>query len=451
MGTSSTELLIELDRSRPRGLRAQIEDELRVAIRAGRLPPGTALPSTRALATDLGVTRGVVVDAYDQLIAEGYLLSRPGAKTTVNSTEHRAPTAARDATPGVALEVDFRPGLPDLAAFPRTAWARATRTALQTLPDHDLGYGDPRGRPEPRRALAEYLARVRGVSADPDRVVVCDGFGHGLALVASALRATGREVVAVEDPGYDAAREGLDALGSRVVGVEVDGEGLVVDRLRRTPARAVVVTPAHQSPTGVVLSADRRHQLVVWAREVDGYVIEDDYDAEYRYDRRPVGALQGVAPDRVVYCGTASKSLAPGPAARLAGRSRPTSWTPSSPSGGRPTAPRRSLLQATYEAFLANGDLDRHLRRSRRTYRQRRDAVIDALARWLPMAEPSGVAAGLQVLVTLPAGLDEARVHERALAAGVRVYPLATYRAGPARGARAAFVLGYGVGAARPG
>ena len=370
MGTSSTELLIELDRSRPRGLRAQIEDELRVAIRAGRLPPGTALPSTRALATDLGVTRGVVVDAYDQLIAEGYLLSRPGAKTTVSSTEHRAPTAARDATPGVALVVDFRPGLPDLAAFPRTAWGRATRTALQTLPDHDLGYGDPRGRPETRRALAEYLARVRGVSADPDRVVVCDGFGHGLGLVAAALRATGRPVVAVEDPGYDAAREGLDALGSRVVGVEVDGEGLVVDRLRRTSAQAVVVTPAHQSPTGVVLSADRRHQLAVWARDVDGYVIEDDYDAEYRYDRRPVGALQGVVPDRVVYCGTASKSLAPG--LRLG-------WLVVPPDLVDPVVAQRratdgatsSLLPATYEASLATGDLDRHLRRSRRRWRSR--------------------------------------------------------------------------------
>ena len=183
----------------------------------------------------------------------------------------------------------------------------------------------------------------------------------------------------------------------------MDGEGLVVDRLRRTPARAVVVTPAHQSPTGVVLSADRRHQLAVWAREVDGYVIEDDYDAEYRYDRRPVGALQGVAPDRVVYCGTASKSLAPG--LRLGWLVLPPDLVDPVVDQRRATDGATSvLLQATYEAFLANGDLDRHLRRSRRTYRQRRDAVIDALARWLPMAEPSGVAAGLQVLVTLPAG-----------------------------------------------
>jgi GntR family transcriptional regulator / MocR family aminotransferase len=206
----------------------------------------------------------------------------------------------------------------------------------------------------------------------------------------------------------------------------------------------VVVTPAHQSPTGVVLSADRRNELVAWARDVDGYVLEDDYDAEYRYDRRPVGALQGVAPDRVVYCGTASKSLAPG--LRLGWLVLPADLVDPVVAARRVTDGATSaILQATYEAFLTNGDLDRHLRRSRRTYRRRRDAVIAALTRWLPEAVPSGVAAGLQVLVTLPEGdVDEAAVHERALAAGVRVYPLATYRARPGTGGAPAFVLGYG-------
>jgi GntR family transcriptional regulator/MocR family aminotransferase len=443
MSTTSPELLIPLDRSRPRGLRAQIEDELRLAIRDGRLTPGTSLPSTRALAADLGVTRGVVVNAYDQLIAEGYLVSRAGSGTVVNRTRRTEPRSASAPPAGEAVEIDFRPGLPDLDLFPRTAWARATRTALRTMPSADLGYGDPRGLLALRRGLAEYLARVRGVSADPEHLVVCDGFGHGFGLVAQALRDTGRDLFAVEDPGYDATREELGASGIRFRGVEIDGEGLVVEQLRRTRARVVVVTPAHQSPTGVVLSAGRRRALTEWARDVDGYVIEDDYDAEYRYDRRPVGAFQGVAPDRVVYCGTASKSLAPG--VRLG-------WLVLPPELVDPVVAQRrvtdgstsALLQATYAAFLADGDLDRHLRRTRRVYRRRRDALVDALQRVLPEVVPGGVAAGLHVLVTLPDGVDEVAVAERALAAGVRVYPLAGYRAGRRSSAPPGLVLGYG-------
>ena len=442
MASTSVDLLIPLDRSRPRGLRAQIEDELRAAIRSGRLAAGAALPSTRALAADLGVTRGVVVDAYDQLIAEGYLASRPGAATTVSSSA--AAPARRRSLPAAttSIDIDFRPGLPELSLFPRTAWTRATRQALQTMADADLGYTDPRGLPVLRRALAEYLARVRGVRADPEHIVVGHGFGHGIHLVAGALRDLGHTEAAVEDPGYDGHREGFAAAGLRHRGVGVDDEGVIVDDLRRTPARFALLTPAHQSPTGAVLSAARRRQLADWAEEVDGYLLEDDYDAEYRYDRRPVGSLQGIVPDRVVYFGTASKTLAPG--LRLGWLVLPAALVD-------PVVARRrvvdgstsTVLQATYAAFLATGDLDRHLRRMRRVYRARRDALVAAVERHLPGAATGGVSAGLQILVTLPAGADEGAVVAGALARGVKVYPLAGYRA-RRTAMRPAVVLGYG-------
>ncbi|MGH9273207.1 MAG: PLP-dependent aminotransferase family protein, partial [Acidimicrobiales bacterium] len=373
MRTTSTEVLLELDRSKARGLRAQVEDELRDAIRAGRLAPGTSLPSSRALASDLGVTRGVVVAAYDQLVAEGYLASRHGSGTVVNETAQGARRRPPTQTVSVPVAVDFRPGLPDLDLFPRAAWLRATRVALQTLPRGDLGYTHPQGLPMPRAAVVDYLARVRGVSADPDQVVMCDGFGHGFSLVVNVLRDRGDEVIAVEDPGYDGPREVIAAAGLRHRGVTVDGDGIVVEKLRRSGARAVVVTPAHQAPTGAVLSPARRTAIVTWAREVDGYVIEDDYDAEYRYDRHPAGAVQGLDPDRVIYCGTTSKSLAPG--LRLG-------WLVLPPELVEPVMTQRvltdlatsSIDQAALAVFLDAGDLDRHLRGTRRIYRRRRDS-----------------------------------------------------------------------------
>jgi GntR family transcriptional regulator / MocR family aminotransferase len=443
MGTSSADVLVQLDRSRPRALRAQIEDELREAIRTGRLAPGTTLPSTRALAADLGLTRGVVVEAYDQLVAEGYLVSRAGSGTAVNHEvhQHMAPSVAP--AERSRLEIDFRTGLPDLSAFPRAAWLAATRAALQSLPDSDLAYGDPRGMVELRRVLTEYLGRVRGVTTHPDQVVVCNSFGQGFRLAAEVLARRGVRAFAVEDPGYDGPRLALESMGLPFHGLPVDADGLVVDRLRATPARAVVLTPAHQSPTGAVLSADRRRQLLDWAREVDGYVIEDDYDAEYRYDRRPIGAMQGIGADRVIYGGTASKSLAPG--IRLG-------WLVLPPALVEPVVQQRraidaatsALLQATYAVFVSKGDLDRHLRRTRRIYRQRRDALIVALQRWLPEATPCGASAGLHVLVELPPRVDEAAVVERARQAGVGVYGLSSYRIRPSVDDPPGLVLGFG-------
>ena len=424
-------------------MRSQVEDELREAIRSGRLAPGRRLPSTRALAADLDVTRGLVVAAYDQLMAEGYLVAVPGSGTVVNDTTPAPATVGPAAAEAAATRFDFRPGLPDLDLFPRAAWGRASRVALATLPGPDLGYIDPRGLPALRAGLADYLGRVRGVSTHPDHILICDGFTHGFSLVAPVLTAAGYDDVAVEDPGHHTPREQLEAIGARVHPVDVDGDGIVVSQLEDTPARAVVVTPAHQYPTGAVLSARRRTELAAWARHVDGYIVEDDYDAEYRYDRHPIGAIQGVAPERVIYAGTLSKSLAPG--LRLG-------WLVLPPELVAPVVAARrltgmagsSLTQATFLRFLEAGDLDRHLRRTRRIYRHRRDNLLGALARHLPDARPDGVAAGLHVMVSLPAGTDEQRVVGAAGAAGVAVEPLAQSRVRPRTGRPAGLVLGYG-------
>jgi GntR family transcriptional regulator / MocR family aminotransferase len=442
-GTTSPELLIELDRSKPRGLRAQVEDELRAAIRSGRLAPGTTLPSSRAFAHDLGVTRGVVVDAYDQLVAEGYLRSQHGSGTVVNAAAPRARRPSRPVPVRPIVDVDFRPGLPDLDLFPRTAWLRAAREAMQTMARDELGYIDPRGLVGLRQVLADYLARVRGVHADVDRIVVCNGYGHGLSLVATVLRDLGHTAVAIEEPGYDGNWIGLAAAGLKRRTVPVDRDGMDVERLARTRARAVVLAPAHQNPTGAVLSPERRTAVVEWARTVDGYVIEDDYDAEHRYDRHPTGAIQGLDPDRVVYCGTTSKSLAPG--LRLGWLVLPAPLVERVVEARRVTDLTTStVLQATYAAFLSRGDLDRHLRRMRATYRQRRDALVAALAEHLPEATPVGASAGLHLLATLPDDVDERRLAELTLEQSVRVYPLSDHRVDKADDAERGLVLGYG-------
>ena len=445
MSTTSPDLFVDLDRSRPRGLRAQVEGGLRDAIRSGRLAPGTRLPSSRALAADLAVTRGVVVDAYEQLAAEGYITSVHGSGTVVNDVGAGEAADARRAPPPPAtatLTHDFRSGLPDLGLFPRAAWARATRTALASMPDEELGYVPPAGLPRLRASVADYLGRVRGVACEPGLVMICNGFGHGFGVVLRALVDRGVTSVAVEVPGYNEPRDQIRRAGLTVHPVPVDEDGIRTDLLATVPVGAVVVTPAHQSPTGVVMSPARRAELAEWARATGAFVIEDDYDAEYRYDRHPVGALQGVLPDQVVYQGTVSKSLAPG--LRLGWLVAPphliAELVPARKAVDHATA---SLIQATFAEFLDRGDLDRHLRRTRRTYRERRDAVVGALAEWLPDWRVSGVSAGLQAFVTLPEGSDSADVADTARRHGIGVYPVADELLDDDRCA-SSLLLGYG-------
>jgi GntR family transcriptional regulator/MocR family aminotransferase len=325
------------------------------------------------------------------------------------------------------LDVDFRPGRPDVSQFPRAAWLRSLRRALDEADNEHLGYPDRRGMPQLREALATYLNRVRGAAADAGQVVISNGFSQGLALVCEVLRAGGARRVAVEDPSHSGSRAAIAAAGLEVVGIPVDEDGLRINALERTRADAVLVTPAHQYPTGGVLPPECRAQLVAWATRHDALIIEDDYDAEYRYDREPIGCIQGLAPDRVVYGGSASKTLAPGlrigwlivPAA-LADR---VAVVKERFDNGTAT-----LDQLAFADFLARGEHDRHLRRMRPIYRQRRDALLAALKRHLPTLRPTGTAAGLHLLAWLPDGIDEADFVARAAERGVGVYSLAPYR-----------------------
>ena len=433
-GTSyGPELLVRLRGGRRR---AQLEDRLRELVRDGTLAAGSRMPSSRALAGDLGVSRRLVVDAYAQLLAEGYLVARRGAGTYV-AAAGSAQDAAQAPAPPSALQFDFFPGAPDLSAFPRALWLSATREVLRTAPDAAFAYPDARGAPSLRHALSAYLRRVRGVAVDPEAVVVCAGATQGLAVLARALLNEGVDAIDVEDPGLPPHRAVLGYAGLRVRGARVDEHGLDVSSLRSPVA---LCTPAHQCPTGVVLSPQRRGELVRWARD-GGLVIEDDYDAEFRYDRTPLAALQGLAPDRVVYLGTVSKTLAPG--LRLG-------WLVVPPSLSDAVVQAKALDdlgcsvldQLVLARLLETSAYDRHLRKARRRNRARRDALIDAVARELPGAHVSGVSAGLHALVRLPRAVELQPLLTAALAQSLGIYPLNLHRIDPGGGVQA-LVMGY--------
>jgi GntR family transcriptional regulator / MocR family aminotransferase len=447
MSESQTNLawdtLLELGDRSAGPLHARLEGALRAAIRDGRLPAGSALPPSRQLAADLGCSRWVVTEAYAQLAAEGWLQARVGSGTRVRPLGGAAAgRPAPEGPPARAPRIDLAPGLPDLRSFPLGRWISALRSVAATLPYAELGYPDPCGHPRLRRVLAGYLARVRGALVDPELVTVCRGVADGTGRVCQALRAAGVEAVAVEDPGWHQLRQAAAAAGLRVVPVPVDAHGLRVADLDDHPGvRAVIVSPTHQFPTGVVLSAERRAALLAWARRVDGLVLEDDYDAEFRYDRRPVGTMQGTDPSRVVLLGSLSKTLSP--ALGIGWVVTPPAWAgPVRAAGGHRSWPS-TLDQLAFAAFLQDGGYDRHLRAARKRYRLRRDRLVRALAARLPDARLLGVAAGLHLLVLLDGGVDCAAVVARAAAAGVRVANLDTYRCrddalGPG------LVLGYG-------
>ncbi|MEV5549006.1 PLP-dependent aminotransferase family protein [Streptomyces sp. NPDC052309] len=406
------------------GLRRGLTDALREAVRTGRLAPGTRLPSSRSLAADLGIARNTVADAYADLVAEGWLTARQGSGTRVGDrtvvppagSAHRRREPARPAH-------DLRPGTPDLASFPRAEWLKATRRALTTAPNDALGYGDPRGRPELRSALAGYLARARGVRTDPQRILVCGGFAHGLTVLGAVLRARGVRTVAVESYGLGVHRDLLTAAGLRTVPLPFDERGTDPGPLK--DEGAVLLTPAHQFPMGVPLHPDRRAAVVDWARRTGGLVLEDDYDGEFRYDRQPVGALQGLDPDHVVYLGTASKSLAPG--LRLAWAVLPPGLADelTAARGGLDTC--GVLDQLTLAEFLTSGAYDRHVRSARLRYRRRRDALVAALAERAPEVRATGIAAGLHAVLRLPPG-TEASVVRSAAWQGLGLYGLSFFR-----------------------
>ena len=419
---------LQLDPGRaPRGgLTTWLTDALRAAAADGRLRVGDRLPSSRLLAADLGVSRGVVVAAYERLIDEGVAVTDGARGTTVAAAPNRAPPPAVAAAE--RADFDLSPGVPDLSAFPRVAWLRAERAVLSSAGPADLGYGDPQGSPVLRTVLAAWLGRVRGVRGAAADVVVVAGVAQGLALVAQVLRNRGADTIAVEDPGSRGAHDELAHWGLRPVPVPVDADGLEVTTLARSAERAVLVTPAHHFPTGVVLAPARRRDLLAAETGVE-LVIEDDYDAEHRYDRAPVPALQALAPDRVVYLGSVSKTLAP--AMRLGWMIVPPGLRAEVVTQkymtdlGNPALPQLVLAE-----LMASGELERHLRRVRIRQRRRRGAMLEALREHLPAATVHGVAAGLHLLVTLPDGVDDAALAARASAAGVLVQPLSRHRVG---------------------
>ena len=460
----SPELLVRLDRSASQPLRAQLEESLREAIRGGRLRTGERLPSSRELARELGVSRGMVQDCYGQLLAEGYLTSRTGSATRVAGFSGQqagdqpvaglAVVPPSVSSPGrhpseTPLIADFQPGVPDLSSFPRTDWAWAIKQACTHAASADLGYGDPRGSSVLREVLAGYLRRVRAAAASPARMTISTGFAQGINLVLRALAGQGGVTcVAFEDPGYGSAQadetvRAALAMGIRVSYVPVDGQGLMVSELAASGAQAVVVTPAHQSPTGVVLSPPRRRALTDWARRVGGYVIEDDYDSEFRYDKEPVGALQGLAPDQVFLLGTASKALAP--AVRLGWVHAPAPLA-SAVAAEKEMSDRGSCMldQLALATLLTTGRYDRHLRRMRTVYAARRTALTDAFARQVPGVQLTGLAAGFHAVAPLPPGADETAVIAAARERRVGLHGIGDYRGNPDTAAPPALVMGFG-------
>ncbi|MFD4597101.1 PLP-dependent aminotransferase family protein [Streptomyces sp. NPDC058464] len=425
------------------GLRRGLTDALREAVHSGRLLPGTRLPSSRSLAADLAIARNTVADAYADLVAEGWLTARQGSGTRVATGV--VPVRQAETPAGTAAHrpvYDLRAGFPDVSAFPRTEWLRAARRALTAAPNEAFGYGDPRGRAELRTELAAYLARARGVRADPERIVICAGFAHGLSLLGRLLRARGADTVAVESYGLDEHWQLLTAAGLRQAPLPFDELG--TDTREPAPgAAAVLLTPSHQFPMGVPLHHDRRAAVVDWARRTGGLVLEDDYDGEFRYDRRPVGALQGLAPDEVVYLGTASKSLAP--ALRLAWMVLPPAVARevTAVKGGVDTC--GALDQLTLAEFIVSGAYDRHVRAARSRYRRRRDALVRALAEHAPAIRVTGIAAGLHVVLRLPPGTQR-RVIRAAAARGLALEGLTPRHRHPdaATAPPDALVLGYG-------
>jgi GntR family transcriptional regulator / MocR family aminotransferase len=409
------EILLQLDRS-GRGVRQQLTAHLRAMIRDGRLAAGTLLPASRVMSSDLGVARSVVVDAYQQLTADGYLSARQGSGTRVLPLTQAAvphPTAAA----GSRSVVGLLGGMPDPALFPRVEWLRHYRAALHDMPNAQLGYPGPLGTLELRHTLADYLTRVRGVAAAPERTVICGGATQAIVLICRALRARGTHSIAMEDPGFGLHRQAIANTGLKVVGIPVDDDGLQVHQLADLDVGAVLTAPAHSYPTGAVLGTARRAALLKWAHEHDRLVIEDDYDAEFRYDRAPLGALQGLAAERVAYVGCISKTLSP--ALRLGWMILPR-WLVDDVSHqkllddmGTTVAEQLSLAR-----FIRTGGFTRHLRRVRPIYRRRRDAVLEAVAASLPAAVAKGVAAGLHAYVQLPDWCDEARLVDAARANG---------------------------------
>jgi GntR family transcriptional regulator / MocR family aminotransferase len=432
------DLLLELDLRRGR-MRRSLQESLRRAIQEGRLAAGTPLPSSRRLSADLGVSRGVVADTYDQLASEGYLDVKPRSAPVVGSVVAGPPAFVDPVT--TSWRYDFIASTPDVSLFPRRGWIRAIDRAMATAPDAALDYGDHRGRIELRLALSTYLGRVRGVRIDPGRIVVTQGVTQALDLLCRVLVARGATTMAMETPSPPELQQTVRQTGLRLVGCPVDDRGLETAELSRLRVDAVYVTPAHQWPTGAVMAPERRISLLKWAEATGALVIEDDYDAEFRYDRTAVGAVQGLDPSRVAHVGTASKVLAPG--VRLGWVSLPDDLVAEVKvrkglcDSGSPAMDQLALAE-----FLTSGGYDRHVVGTRHAYRRRRDILVRAVGRRLPTLDVRGAAAGIHCLLRLPHGIDDEGIAAAAAARGIGVRALSPMHL--SRSGEPGLLLGYG-------
>ena len=426
----SWRLHVTISRDSALPLRDQLRGAIQEKIKTGVLRPGQRLPSSRQLANDLGLARSVVVETYQQLEAEGYLSSVPRSGTRVaelalNGMVNDLIPLAGEAEPELPgcfpVRWDLRVGLADTRNFPRRDWMASLRQAVQHATPAQLEYPPVSGIEDLRVALASYLGRVRAVRTLPEHLMITAGFAQGLSVVCQMVGERGQDALAVEDPGHPSERRFIEGMGLRSVPIPVDEEGLDIAALEASGVRAVLLTPAHQFPTGVVLSSDRRAALVAWARRVGGVIIEDDYDGEFWFDGadRPP-SLQSLAPDCVIYGGSVSKTLAPG--LRLGWLAIP------GPLMAAMESARMSrdlgidtICQVAYTWFIESGRLDRHLLVVNKRYSQHRSALASALSAELPGAQVIGRAAGLHCTLRLPDGMDEHRVTASASRHGVVV------------------------------
>jgi len=461
---------LQLDRAAaPAGaLTDWLAQQLRQAIADGRLHAGGKLPASRVLAGELRVSRGVVTEAYQRLAEDGQVTAhgRGGtrvaavpplpARAAAEPARGRRPAAAPpgpfrsapdagvfDSLRAAPCRIDLTPGVPDMAMFPRAAWLRAERAVMGTLSAASFSYGDPRGTLPLREAVASWLARNRGIAADPEQMIIVAGVAQALSLLARVLKRSGLTAVAVEDPGSLGTRQQLQDWDLDTPPVTVDSSGLRVDELRASGAPAVMLTPAHQFPTGVVLDGARRRELRQWAQD-GGLIIEDDYDAEHRYDRPPVPALRAAMPDRVCYAGSVSKLLAP--ALRIGWLLAPPGYHEDLVAAKRRADLGNAVLpQLVLADLMASGELERHLRLQRKRHVRRRDSMIAAIRAHLPRARIHGAAAGLHLTVTFDdvppdTGAADTAIAAAALDRGVKVQPLSWHSQRPQR---PGLVLGY--------
>ncbi len=439
----SWDLVLDLSETEDGPLYLRLTRALRSAVRTGRLPGGSALPPSRVLAGELGVSRATVTEAYGQLAAEGYLTARSGSVTRVRPGLEWQPGEEPRTDPNPRpWRIDLGPGIADLNAFPRVAWAEAMRRAITGLPVGELAAAYPSGHPRARRAVAGYLRRARDADADEARTFLVPSASSGMRGLALALARAGRTEIAVEDPSWRNLRLICEQHGLVPRPVPVDDDGLRVDLLAElSGVRAVLITPAHQFPTGVALSPARRAALLEWCREVDGLIIEDDYDASFRYDRAQVAALQAMAPDRVALLGSVSKTLSP--ALGLGWMLLPPIWC--EPVATELAGVGTSTVDAVaFADLIETGRYDQQLRRLRLTYRRRRDRLADRLAADLPDLPVTGLRAGLHLVLGLSDGTDVPALIRRAADVGLHLVDHDRYRAAARPPGPPALVLGYG-------